>query len=581
MCAQIGSADFQTRLFLPSWWVGAFENSMMTHQEAIDEKLKLSRVYPQQTSDELSALALIIGELQRQIVTTGSTTVTIDPEIFAKEVSGKGSKNLTIFQGMLQRLATVSLLNETDQGYEPVRVFSADFWRKSDNQIFLDLSLDEMARELLLGYANPYLDLSRLRQRKPLAHQIMGLEGPLVVWKSAWMELQGVEQLVFIRLEQAMQWACRWLHFDGVFGECFSKIFRDVKLPGREVQEPAHRLKSMVLILNRMGKKLCQHGVLKFQVDDNYLAFGPHSDESLQLLWQACPQKAFGFENKAFRSMAMARLHDSDAFDDVILSALSMNVSSSVQEDVRVIIHSLRERYGKDFFRPVIGKNSSAPIIAGWLFIEWMLRQQPAHPLPLPEPVRTSVVGSLTELKSTDHSVHSFEEFCQLVDEKYEMKEMVDTLPLATLAKPSSFRDGRLLDALHAENRSSVVRSSQESSVSKPEPEPNTQKLANRQNLNSDYKMRRIAADELKKIKETDPNHYEELKKFYMDSLDDNRKKLLNELHQRMQPEMFESHLKHNLVRFMVDNPNLWHSAKNRRSQKPVPESLRMLERLH
>jgi hypothetical protein len=79
-------------------------------------------------------------------------------------------------------------------------------------------------------------------------------------------------------------------------------------------------------------------------------------------------------------------------------------------------------------------------------------------------------------------------------------------------------------------------------------------------------RMRRIAADELAKMRSSHPDRYKDLKRVYLESLDEVGRRLMVDVQRRMQPTMFEEHLRQRLVRFMVDNPGAWRSSDARQA---------------
>jgi hypothetical protein len=94
-----------------------------------------------------------------------------------------------------------------------------------------------------------------------------------------------------------------------------------------------------------------------------------------------------------------------------------------------------------------------------------------------------------------------------------------------------------------------------------PPPTPSTSNLPAASSPSS--RMMKIAADELQKIKKNHPEQYAELKKAYLDSLDEGGRKLIFDVQKRMQSHLFEEHLRQRILRFMVENPGAWRSAES------------------
>src|SRR5690606_5703964 len=95
----------------------------------------------------------------------------------------------------------------------------------------------------------------------------------------------------------------------------------------------------------------------------------------------------------------------------------------------------------------------------------------------------------------------------------------------------------------------------QDRPVSESTSERSAEKPASPLNLQN---LKKLAAEELMRIRAQDPKSYNELKHNYFASLDQHRKKLILDFQSRMQPELFDNHLKHSLIKFMVESTTLW-----------------------
>lgn len=74
-------------------------------------------------------------------------------------------------------------------------------------------------------------------------------------------------------------------------------------------------------------------------------------------------------------------------------------------------------------------------------------------------------------------------------------------------------------------------------------------------------KMRLVAAEELKKLKTGAPGQYVQLKQRYLESLDPQGRQLIRNLEQMLAAELLEEHLRHGIVRYMIEHPSAWQSA--------------------
>jgi len=74
-------------------------------------------------------------------------------------------------------------------------------------------------------------------------------------------------------------------------------------------------------------------------------------------------------------------------------------------------------------------------------------------------------------------------------------------------------------------------------------------------------KIRLLAAEELQKIRNGNFSQYFQLKQRYLESLDLQGREVIRDIEQRLAPVLFEEHLRHAIIRYMVDHPSAWHSA--------------------
>ena len=62
------------------------------------------------------------------------------------------------------------------------------------------------------------------------------------------------------------------------------------------------------------------------------------------------------------------------------------------------------------------------------------------------------------------------------------------------------------------------------------------------------------------------------LKEKYINSLSEERRQIILDIKNKMSPEVFDTHLRHSLLKYMVDNPASWSSSSDnisgRRSTK-------------
>lgn len=73
--------------------------------------------------------------------------------------------------------------------------------------------------------------------------------------------------------------------------------------------------------------------------------------------------------------------------------------------------------------------------------------------------------------------------------------------------------------------------------------------------------IRRVATEELTRIKSEQPDQYRALKATFLSSLDESARRVFAEVQARLEPKVFDEHLRQRLVKFMVDHPAAWKAS--------------------
>ena len=87
-------------------------------------------------------------------------------------------------------------------------------------------------------------------------------------------------------------------------------------------------------------------------------------------------------------------------------------------------------------------------------------------------------------------------------------------------------------------------------------------------------KFRKLASQELERLKRHQPSEYLKIQQKYFDSMTEKQRKTWNEVTSRVRPELRDQQLKLMLIRFMVNNPNLWASKASASSSEKNKLSL-------
>lgn len=594
-------AGIATQLILPAWWVRAYEASMQREGLASASAMEhacAARLVPALNPVELNSLAVVVANLQAQILAGRQCSLSIDLAEHLKHAGSFSRSRLFAFERIIQQLPGVRVLSAGDQGVlRSFPLFSADRWvRRGEgpDDFTIELTTSPLGAEQLLGFADAHMDLIRYARREAEASEALGSEPPLSIWRSIWLELQGIEQVLFMRIERCMQWDFRWLQLEGVFGLPMGELFSGLTVPEARFGDDGSPLARRLKVLARLGRKLTSQGFLGPQAGGQYLALNAADDEDLLLVWQMSRERLLTDVMRPYRAAFGAHAvrnflgRDVDALVRIALPG----AGSEALEDARALWGVLRDRAALPESSLVgLHCEQSRTLSPQMLFFELCLRCSSPGRFPVPEPLLAGPLGTLVASTATEGALERFAQFCRLIDESFDFERALREVPLASFAALSS----RTVDGFEAYVRSALVQETtvlhepspdsassdaarprlvaqdEQIESAQPQPVPPEENAPQRVAVGAASlsgvlasRMRKTAADELQRMESNDEGRYRALKKAYFDSLDNAGRRLIVDIQKRMQPAMFEDHLRQRLVRFMVENPGAWRSADAR-----------------
>lgn len=592
-------AQKQTQLFLPSWWVRTFEHTFL-HENSPLDSLNLSiksQITPPRRCTELVQLSLLLSDIQDKILrqSKNENHIVIDPQKYAYLGPLKTSGTQKFLIGKpVQDFSNLKLVIQ-DPHHSKSRLmplFTHEEWTHiTPDKAMVNLELSPEARELILGYIEPYTELERSLSHSFELETLLNDQGPLSLWRSIWFDFQGVEQILFLRLEKAVQWDFNLLHLEGGFGLSFNALFDQIDsfLPKGEASPlPESSFVKRLRFLMRLGQKMIDHGLFCPRVSDQFLAFGNENMESgPKIVWQVAEDR--------FRSEEIENY-------SLLVSSFFVKtlIPASLNKILRLFIANLPdynaisqlasegwERIAKcemiDAHRPVSTLSHNKLLLPHLLFTEWGIRQLPGHKFPLPASIVSSEAGRLAKIDPSYPIEERFKAFVRTISKSQDYNVAIEKLPLCSLITPANksiptFKQDltesclsnrsrvNLHDVNHDANKNSPIKpqSIETSSPKQPIHPKSIDAAINKSNTTMSNiiltRMRKLAADELKKMQNSNKGGYQALKSQYLSSLDETGRKLVLDVQKRMQPELFNDHLNHRLVRFMVENPSSWRS---------------------
>ena len=526
----------ETRLFLPWWWIRAFEvlASASSLGRGSLEQIAESRIMPFLDCDELSMLCLFLSKIQSQLLASGGKTFFIhDGDISGDNPFTRQSK-LFVAEKALSQIPCIKLLSRT--GDKSWNMSSGQRIGKKNDMRWLEVDLSVPGEEFVLGFCHAHRDLISGIRNEDLCTDVFEGYSPLCIWKSLWLDLDLNGQLLVLRIEKAMQLNHSWLQLDGTAGLSWTEAFAGVHFQARKSQTSQFfRQKKLLEVL---GKKLEDHGIFSSHVNKNYLAFskdpGPtlafRSSDGLKASQDLATYAASVGQYFAKRRLGLQLIQMTSPDS---LAAWTGFYESLTDEDKFLSL----ELNGRIF-------------VAFDLFAEWMLRLSDKLPF--------KVHDSLTGLRlSVAEAWIVFKEKWNSFDFKSELKSLN-----LSLASEESLSDTQILKQLST-NKS---REKQPFEPSLPKTEsvqrPKTP-LAPR-----DQVARAAASEELERLKKQNLESYKNLCEAYLSSLKEEERQLFEAIKKQMTPVIFETQLRARLIRFMIENPTSWDATKSASKSK-------------
>ena len=559
MSESISAASF----IVPLWWIRAFEvasqlRSLDSNPYEMSDSGGLS---PALTDAELNAFLVIIQSSQQQIL-SGQKWLKFDADILSKNHPAMNRTRSFLFLRVIQMLRSLQILpiNGADHK-ETIFFFEREERRRDIDGSYKSMfRLSNLAAELLLGYSEPYSEVLRLVEGKVRAHRYLGNYEPLSLRPSVWLDLAHLEQYIFLQLRKATLWEESSYRWDSVFGRGFDEFFANLSLPKVRAKDGAELspFRQKIRLLKRVGRKLIDHGVIKSAQNIDYLAIDSDSDP-LTVIWQLHESETQADERRIFETDVACYYRDNHL--DQTLKKLAPVFGPNIKvEEATALWKEIEDRERIEALGHLkIEKNIL--LSTSGLFFEWYLRSKNTDVFSIPGWLKES--PALRLITSTSPLAERLAGFAQLMKTHPEYQKDIEQLPRASVAAPVSLRQLDVLERLAASSSGSSPKTPQAQTVAgKRDAKASTNSLVPPKPVSvqkgPDPELRKQATEELQKMREREPKRYQNLKAKYLEDLETEKKQIIFEMKERMQPHAFDDHLKYSLVKYMVDNPRLW-----------------------
>lgn len=562
-----------TKFIMPAWWVKAFE-AVVSLPLKVADPFDLSfqmGLIPALNRPELDALGSLLHKIQSQLL-NGSEKITIRVTDHMKSSPYTGLQQRFAFDRILQLISATHLASYGAEGDATTRPLFRGFRIDSNHprqEWNIQFEVESHNRELIFGYIDPYAELLRTCEKQERNFKYCGSTPPLKLWKPVWLELQGHDQIIFLRLEKTMQWEQKLLRLDGVIGDELASLCRDLIFSRKRSAIVAPSQFSQTLrILRRLGRRLIDHGLLLESAPYDYCSF-PEDLNGPVLTWQLAPHYlaeigSFEYENAVACDFDQKR--DWMKLIAILAGPKEVDRWRSLEAPSR---HWQTAELDEIRQAGICAAETSYLFSLRPLFIELFIRSDMAHPLSLYQEIWESPYRQVFEPQETDFD-QRFQNFQNVLAEEEDPQRALRQLFAKSLANPKNQSQAQVLEHLVVGSElisqrqsfasQSIARSS---SSQKEQKRRQPMRAASNQLMTPDEQqasanLKQEAIEELSKMRKFDQKKYQKLKEAYLQTLDPEKKKIIIEVRQRLHPEVFDDHLKQSLVKFMLENPRHW-----------------------
>jgi hypothetical protein len=548
-------------LCAPAWWVRSWSNLDGVEKEG------RPRIFSEVSVLELGIWLFILNEVTRQIVNLkpyapGYISISLKNTLRELGFSAE-EENSKVLIKAVQNLFNVRLSRSLKDECHAISLFNEPLNIRSDGDE-IRIQVSSWLAEVLLGCSDAHSDLVRFAGNKSTSNEVIGEFPSLALSQAAWLDFSDVERLFYLKLESLALWECPILHLEGVYNAPVSDIFAG--LPGGANKNLMQGLK----LLGVFGRKLIDHGLLAKRPEESFYACEVDRGGS-----QAGPSLVWQFSNRQ-SSLKNDRIEFLGSSFEAIRKSFSTNEMLDLWEalapnaqtmgiDIKKAWNTISEIPG--------GTCSTGPtkiLQLHNIFFEWALRRPTMTDIPLPDAIRTSDLYKLCRLQG--ELCEDFRRFVDMVSQEARSIELLldmNAISIASGTHAMNLEMASSLKRLSSKRYPPSLESAdvgqkqfdgQQSVFSKAETRPVVNAEVRPLSL-SDSKMLRIANDELERMAKQDSKAYSSLKSSYFGSLEESQRGLMLDFQRRMNPGLFDQHLKQRLVRFMISNPGSWKST--------------------
>lgn len=381
-----------------------------------------------------------------------------------------------------------------------------------------------------------------------------------------------------VRLERLIQWEQAELSFSQIHDLPLEELFSGVRFRqyGEDNLDAMSEFRQLLQKLSRLGRKLGDHGLIA-QPDAEDCLVASSSQKNIGVIWKTSSlyrDEIYDYSYESALSVRYARKALAK-FDDLVRLIAGPNSSSQTDGGVQSFVEELlllddEELLLLDSDLVVIYRSLPALVHPILIYLEWWLRLVPNHPYPLADWAAESPYAEILRKAPVAPDIGNYRLFIDSIRSQESPRHELSRLFSICFACPSMLKKQELIRHL----AKTTKQQARNDSVTKLRPQELPQKqyvkavkpagspAVLEKNFES-KQLKREAIEALRQIQANNYSHYVQLKKAYIDSLTDEKRKLIKEVESRLKPAIFDEHLRNSLVKFLMEHPSLWKKSEN------------------
>jgi hypothetical protein len=528
---------------LPWWWVKSFDATRIRLSPI--QQIVETGLTPTFNSTELGILVILLPSFQQAIFE--GADLTLNAAELKKLLPSQSTTVQAAFENLAHLLHTAELLVQNDGStFGSVKWFGQSGYSMDGANLNISLRPTEMGEELLLGFYEPYSDMLRLKERAIPQLAFWPGNAPLTVSEPVWLEFSEPQRRFLLELEKAVQWQDGWVRLDGVFSLPAEQLIGSIK------KKEGSQFGAMLKVMHQIGNKMYLHGLIDKGVTPDYMAFGKISQCAVSVAWQVPWSRIYleeyrQYKDKAVRFLAEKRLLP--RLDEITRTLSGPLVTEDLIQRVKQLVINLQTEDPALLLSTLPIGPQCATYFSLAAFLEIHLRALPGHPYPIDDWLRTSDLGAVISVSARDLT-SGFKQFVEFMTSQSEFCKAINTnSSLVPLSLEGDARAKLFLEQSHVMPKVSLV---------KPTPQSHPEELKAKGRMlagdRGQAKMRQAVLEELDAMRKNQIKKYIDLKRRYLESLDQQSRNIIIEVQQRLDASAFDEQIRSSLAKFLMEN---------------------------